>query len=169
MTSPLTPVEHLCSRTTFLGQRSEQHSGNPCANRPTSRGKPIPSRIPLPIPTVWRRLSDGEQQHGSICAANLGQEKKPNDHAFMGTEALTIDAWNPMTGGLSFEGKFKFSGEGNGTSGLTQGGMIIGFFTYEKNAPRDGLSHRDRLRGLYQQPQKPQSEPDLDQCLQWLA
>ena len=88
-----------------------------------------------------RRLSDGEQQHGSICAADLGQcsIEKPDDHAFMGTEALTIAAWNPTTGGLSFEGKFKFSGEGNGIRRLTQGGMIIGFFTYQKQPPGNGF------------------------------
>ncbi|GEP61566.1 family 16 glycosylhydrolase [Reyranella soli] len=65
---------------------------------------------------------------------------KDKDHAFIGTEALSIDAWNPTTGGLSFEGKFKFSGDGTGNqSALTQGGMIIGFFTYEKNPPPNGF------------------------------
>ena len=45
-----------------------------------------------------------------------------------------------MTGGLSFEGKFKFSGDGTGNqSALTQGGMIIGLFTYEKNPPPNGF------------------------------
>ena len=62
--------------------------------------------------------------------------KKPNEHAFLGTEAITRDAWNPNTGGLSFEGKFKFSGDGTSNpSALTQGGMILGFFSFEKNAP----------------------------------
>ena len=58
---------------------------------------------------------------------------KPKDHAFLGTEAITIDAWNPTTGGLSFEGRFKFSGDGTGNqSALNQAGMILGFFSYEK-------------------------------------
>ena len=62
--------------------------------------------------------------------------KRPNEHAFLGTEAITIDAWNPMTGGLSFEGRFKFSGDGTGNpDALKQGGMILGFFSYQKNAP----------------------------------
>src|SRR5215207_301416 len=62
--------------------------------------------------------------------------KRPNEHAFLGTEAITRDAWTPATGGLSFEGKFKFSGDGTGNpSALTQGGMILGFFSFEKNAP----------------------------------
>ncbi|MPZ32023.1 MAG: family 16 glycosylhydrolase [Rhodospirillales bacterium] len=66
-----------------------------------------------------------------------GDPNKPSDqHAFLGTEAITKDAWNPTTGGLSFEGKFKFSGDGTGNqSALNQGGMILGFFSYEKNAP----------------------------------
>ena len=62
--------------------------------------------------------------------------KTPDQRAFLGTEAITKDAWNPLTGGLSFEGKFKFSGDGTGNqSALNQGGMILGFFSYEKNAP----------------------------------
>jgi hypothetical protein len=62
--------------------------------------------------------------------------KPPNEHAFLGTEAITKDAWNPKNGGLSFEGKFKFSGDGTGNqSALTQGGMILGFFSFEKNPP----------------------------------
>jgi len=62
--------------------------------------------------------------------------KRPDEHAFLGTEAITRDAWNPTTGGLSFEGKFKFSGDGTGNqSALTQGGMILGFFSFEKNPP----------------------------------
>ena len=63
--------------------------------------------------------------------------ERAKDHAFLGTEAITIDAWNPTTGGLSFEGKFKFSGDGTGNqSALNQAGMILGFFSYEKT-PRD--------------------------------
>ena len=62
--------------------------------------------------------------------------KQPNEHAFLGTEAITRDAWNPQAGGLSFEGKFKFSGDGTGNqSALNQGGMILGFFSFEKNPP----------------------------------
>src|SRR4051812_22322955 len=55
---------------------------------------------------------------------------KPIDkHAFLGTEAITTQAWNPLTGGLAFQGDFKFSGDGTGnTAALQQGGMIIGFF-----------------------------------------
>jgi len=66
-----------------------------------------------------------------------GDPNKPADqHAFLGTEAITKEAWNPTTGGLAFEGRFKFSGDGTGNqAALTQGGMILGFFSYEKNAP----------------------------------
>jgi Ca2+-binding RTX toxin-like protein len=66
-----------------------------------------------------------------------GDPNKPVDkHAFLGTEAITKAAWNPLTGGLAFQGKFKFSGDGTGNAAaLQQGGMIIGFFSYEKNAP----------------------------------
>ncbi|SEP24434.1 Hemolysin-type calcium-binding repeat-containing protein [Rhodospirillales bacterium URHD0017] len=61
---------------------------------------------------------------------------KNADHAFIGTEAITKESWTPLAGGLAFEGKFKFSGDGTGNpNALTQGGMILGFFTYEKNAP----------------------------------
>jgi hypothetical protein len=62
--------------------------------------------------------------------------KKPEEHAFLGTEAISTGAWNPTTGGLAFEGRFKFSGDGNG-GGLTQGGMILGFFSYDKNPTTD--------------------------------
>jgi hypothetical protein len=66
-----------------------------------------------------------------------GDPNKPADkHAFLGTEAITKDAWNPTTGGLAFEGKFKFSGDGTGNqSALNQGGMILGFFSFERNPP----------------------------------
>lgn len=66
-----------------------------------------------------------------------GDPNKPIDkHAFLGTEAITNAAWNPLSGGLAFQGDFKFSGDGTGnTAALQQGGMIIGFFSYEKNAP----------------------------------
>jgi hypothetical protein len=47
---------------------------------------------------------------------------QPN--SYYGSEAITKQAWDVSTGGLAFEGKFKF--EGN------QGGMIAGFFTYEQ-------------------------------------
>ena len=63
---------------------------------------------------------------------------KAKDHAFLGTEAITKDAWNPTTGGLSFEATFKFSGDGTGNqAALNQGGMIIGFFSYDKNPTTD--------------------------------
>ena len=49
-----------------------------------------------------------------------------------------------MSGGLSFEGKFKFSGDGTGNqSALNQGGMILGFFSYEKNPPRGTGLHTE--------------------------
>jgi hypothetical protein len=65
-------------------------------------------------------------------------DKRPEDHAFLGTEAISRDAWNPTTGGLSFEAKFKFSGDGTGNqAALKQGGMILGFFSYDKNPTTD--------------------------------
>lgn len=64
--------------------------------------------------------------------------KPPNEHAFLGTEALSVGAWNPISGGLSFEARFKFSGDGTGNlAALNQGGMIIGFFSYEQNPPTE--------------------------------
>ena len=62
--------------------------------------------------------------------------KAPDKHAFLGTEAISTGAWNPTSGGLAYEGRFKFSGDGAG-GGLTQGGMILGFFSYDKNPTTD--------------------------------
>ena len=171
MTSPLTPVGPPLFDGRFSWLCAQNNTLASLAERRQLQGADLDLFEYRSIHYAGRRLSDGEQQHGSICAADLGRSaKKPKDHAFLGTEALTIDAWNPMTGGLSFEGKFKFSGDGTGNqSALTQGGMIIGFFTYEKQSATKRFSHRDRLRSLYQQPQRPRSESDLDQCLQWLA
>ena len=44
--------------------------------------------------------------------------------AFKGSEAMTKEAWDLSGGNVAFEGKFKFDS--------TQGGMIAGFFTYQK-------------------------------------
>lgn len=44
--------------------------------------------------------------------------------SYYGSEAKTNQAWDLTGGGLAFEGKFKFDGN--------QGGMIAGFFSYEK-------------------------------------
>jgi hypothetical protein len=44
--------------------------------------------------------------------------------SYYGSEAITKQAWDVSTGGLGFEGKFRFEG--------AQGGMIAGFFTYEQ-------------------------------------
>lgn len=44
--------------------------------------------------------------------------------SYYGSEAITKQAWDVSTGGLAFEGKFRFEG--------SQGGMIAGFFTYEQ-------------------------------------
>lgn len=44
--------------------------------------------------------------------------------SYYGSEAITKQAWDVSTGGLAFEGKFRFEG--------AQGGMIAGFFTYEQ-------------------------------------
>ncbi|TAJ84666.1 family 16 glycosylhydrolase [Reyranella sp.] len=47
--------------------------------------------------------------------------------SYYGSEAKTNQAWDLTGGGLAFEGKFKFDGN--------QGGMIAGFFSYEKFPP----------------------------------
>ena len=47
--------------------------------------------------------------------------------AFKGSEAITKQAWDLTGGNVAFEGKFKFDS--------TQGGMIAGFFTYQKFPP----------------------------------
>ncbi len=44
-------------------------------------------------------------------------------NAFLGSEAITIDKWDVQSGGLAFDGRFRYT--------ETQGGMITGFFTYE--------------------------------------
>ena len=46
--------------------------------------------------------------------------------SYFGSEAITFQDFDVNAGGLAFEGKFSFEG--------TQGGMITGFFTYEKFA-----------------------------------
>lgn len=45
-------------------------------------------------------------------------------NSYYGSEAITTQAWDLTGGALAFEGKFRFEG--------TQGGMIAGFFSYEK-------------------------------------
>ncbi|TAJ84665.1 family 16 glycosylhydrolase [Reyranella sp.] len=58
-------------------------------------------------------------------------------NSYYGSEAITNQAWDLTGGGLAFEGKFKF--EGN------QGGMIAGFFSYEKFAPGVGHEMHDEI------------------------
>lgn len=45
-------------------------------------------------------------------------------NGFKGSEAITKEAWDLSGGSVAFEGKFKFDS--------TQGGMIAGFFTFQK-------------------------------------
>ena len=138
MTSPLTAATNLFTDD-FPGSALRTTLWVPLANGANYKGQTWTSSSHRSLYDDRRRLSDGEQQYGSFCAADLGGEKQPKDHAFLGTEAITIDAWNPMAGGLSFEGKFKFSGDGTGNqAALNQGGMILGFFSYEKNPPCQG-------------------------------
>ena len=92
---------------------------------------------------------------------------KDANHAFLGTEAITMDAWNPTTGGLSFEGRFKFSGDGTGNqAALNQAGMILGFFSYEK-FPRAHHTEID-FEVFTSNLKDPALKSDFDQCLQWL-
>ena len=138
MTSSLTPVANLFTDdfsgsalstarwvpltegTNFKGQTYTFANSNPYTD-PNGGGFPTVStgtaRFAL---QTWDRATN----------------KPPNEHAFLGTEAITRDGWNPTTGGLSFEGRFKFSGDGTGNeAALKQAGMILGFFSYE-TAPR---------------------------------
>src|SRR5262245_4352419 len=114
MTSPITPIanlftddfpgsalrtalwDHLAAGAEFKGQTWTFSNSNPYTD-PNGGG----------FPTV----SNGTARF-ALQTWDRAPNKPPNEHAFLGTEAITRDAWNPTTGGLSFEGKFKFSGDG---------------------------------------------------------
>ena len=138
MTSTLTPVANLFADD-FPGTSLRTSLWEPLAPGAEYKGqtwtfsntKPYTDPSGGGFPTV----SDGTARFA--LRTWDGDPNKPADqHAFLGTEAITKEAWNPTTGGLAFEGKFKFSGDGTGNqAALNQGGMILGFFSYEKNAP----------------------------------
>ena len=77
-------------------------------------------------------------------------------NAFSGSEAITIQAFAlpGQGGGIAFEAKLKFEG--------TQGGMIAGFFTFQKFPPGADRDIHDEIerRNPHYQPQE-----SLDQCL----
>ena len=138
MTSALTPVSNLFSDD-FPGSSLRTSLWEPLAPGAEYKGqtwtfsntKPYTDPSGGGFPTV----SDGTARF-ALRTWDGDPNKPANQHAFLGTEAITKDAWNPTTGGLAFEGRFKFSGDGTGNqAALSQGGMILGFFSYEKNAP----------------------------------
>lgn len=57
--------------------------------------------------------------------------------AFSGSEAITNQAWDVTSGGIAFEGRFRFEG--------TQGGMIAGFFSYEDFPPNVDRNIHDEI------------------------
>lgn len=58
-------------------------------------------------------------------------------NSYYGSEAITNQAWDLTGGGLAFEGKFRFDGN--------QGGMIAGFFSYEKFPPEMPREPHDEI------------------------
>jgi beta-glucanase (GH16 family) len=58
-------------------------------------------------------------------------------NAFSGSEAITTQAWDVSTGGIAFEGSFRYEG--------TQGGMIAGFFSYQQFPPGANRSIHDEI------------------------
>lgn len=58
-------------------------------------------------------------------------------NAFSGSEAITNQAWDVSTGGIAFEGSFRYEG--------TQGGMIAGFFSYQQFPPGANRSIHDEI------------------------
>ena len=57
--------------------------------------------------------------------------------AFSGSEAITKQAWDVNTGGIAFEGRFRYEG--------TQGGMIAGFFSYQDFPPNVNRNVHDEI------------------------
>ena len=57
--------------------------------------------------------------------------------AFSGSEAITKQAWDVTSGGIAFEGRFRYEG--------TQGGMIAGFFSYQDFPPNVDRNIHDEI------------------------
>lgn len=140
MTSTITPVEILFEDN-FPGTSLRTSLWEPLAPGAEFKGQTYTFSNTRPytegggFPTV----SNGTARF-ALRTWDEAPGKPVDEHAFLGTEAITIQSWNPTTGGLSFEGRFKFSGDGSGNqAALNQGGMILGFFSYEKNAPSGDL------------------------------
>lgn len=142
MTSSLTPVANLFTDD-FPGTALRTTLWEPLATGAEFKGKTwtFPNTNPYTDPNGggFPTVSNNTARF-ALQTWDRAPNKPADQHAFLGTEAITRDAWNPMTGGLAFEGRFKFSGDGTGNpSALTQGGMILGFFSYQKNAPSGDL------------------------------
>jgi hypothetical protein len=129
MTSALTSVQNLFTDN-FAGSALD-----------TSKWKPLAGGHELKGMT-WTPSSVATYENGggfptvsnNTARFALKTWDPQGNHVFLGTEAITTQSWNPTTGGLSFEGRFKFSGDGTGNqAALNQGGMIIGFFSYDIN------------------------------------
>jgi Ca2+-binding RTX toxin-like protein len=137
MTSTLTPVGAPLLLDNFTGSALDTALWQPLAQGHEYKGQTwTPSSTATYLngggfPTVSNNTA-----RFALKTWDEAPNKKPEDHAFLGTEAISTGAWNPTTGGLAYEGRFKFSGDGAG-GGLTQGGMILGFFSYDKNPTTD--------------------------------
>jgi len=133
MTSAATPVASLFTDD-FPGSALRTTLWEPLASGANYKGQTWTFSSPNPYTTPGGGFPTVSNNTARFALQTW--DGKTKDHAFIGTEAITKDAWTPLAGGLAFEGRFKFSGDGTGNpAALTQGGMILGFFTYEKNAP----------------------------------
>jgi hypothetical protein len=134
MTSALTPATNLFTDD-FPGSALRPTLWVPLANGANFKGQTWTFSSTEPYTTPGGGFPTVSNNTARFALQTWDGKNK--DHAFLGTEAITVGAWNPTTGGLAFEGKFKFSGDGTGNqAALNQGGMILGFFSYEKT-PRD--------------------------------
>ena len=111
MTSPLTAATNLFTDD-FPGSALRTTLWVPLANGANFKGQTWTFSSPDPYTTTGGGFPTVSNNTARFALQTW--DGKSKDHAFLGTEAITIDAWNPTTGGLSFEGKFKFSGDGTG-------------------------------------------------------
>src|SRR5262245_28592697 len=132
MTSALTSVDELL-KDNFEGSELSKALWQPLAPGHEFKGKTWTFSNTLPY-TAFNGSNDPSGGGFPTVSNNTARfalqtwdrspNKLPNDHAFLGTEAISVGAWNPLSGGLSFEARFKFSGDGTSNpAALNQGGM----------------------------------------------
>ena len=133
MTSALTPVQNLFTDN-FSGSALDTGKWKPLAG-----GHELKGMTWTPSSTATYENGGGFPTVNNNTARFAVKTWDPQgNHVFLGTEAITTQSWNPTTGGVSFEGKLKFSGDGTANqAALNQGGMIIGFFSYDINPTTD--------------------------------